>query len=101
MFQALWCHLKYAKYAARVLFLHETNLSLWCPISQSVEYLIADPGVVSLIPDRYHTFVEVNHEKFSAVILLLKLIQKGLLNASYMQKYVQRIMANRPGNKCG
>ena len=32
--------------------------------------LIADPGVLSLIPARSHTFVEIDHEIFSTVILL-------------------------------
>ena len=32
--------------------------------------LTADPGVVSWIPARYHTFVEIDHEIFSKVILL-------------------------------
>ena len=32
--------------------------------------LIADPGVASSIPARSHTFVEINHEIFSTVILL-------------------------------
>ena len=32
--------------------------------------LIADPGVASLIPARSHTFVEIDHEIFSTVILL-------------------------------
>ena len=32
--------------------------------------LTADPGVVSSIPDRSHTFVEIDHEKNFRVILL-------------------------------
>ena len=32
--------------------------------------LTADPGVASLIPARSHTFVEIDHEIFSTVILL-------------------------------
>ena len=32
--------------------------------------LTADPGVVSSIPARYHTFVEIDHEIISTVILL-------------------------------
>ena len=32
--------------------------------------LTADPGVASLIPDRSHTFVEIDHEIISTVILL-------------------------------
>ena len=33
--------------------------------------LTADPGVASSIPARYHTFVEIDHEIISTVILLL------------------------------
>ena len=32
--------------------------------------LTADPGVTSSIPARSHTFVEIDHEIFSTVILL-------------------------------
>ena len=32
--------------------------------------LTADPGVASSIPARYHTFVEIDHEVISTVILL-------------------------------
>ena len=32
--------------------------------------LTADPGVMSLIPAQYHTFVEIDHEIISTVILL-------------------------------
>ena len=50
------------------------------PVAQSVSSLIADLGVVSLIPARPHTFVEIDHEVVSSVILLLRLIQEGLLS---------------------
>ena len=33
-------------------------------------YLTADPGVASSIPSRSHTFVEIDHEIISTVILL-------------------------------
>ena len=33
-------------------------------------YLTADPGVTSSIPARSHTFVEIDHEIISKVILL-------------------------------
>ena len=41
--------------------------------------LTADPGVGSLIPARYHTFVEIDHEIISTVILLpsADLFKKG------------------------
>ena len=41
--------------------------------------LTADPGVASSIPVRYHTFVEIDHEIISTVILLpsTDLFKKG------------------------
>ena len=41
--------------------------------------LTADPGVASSIPAWYHTFVEIDHEIISTVILLpsADLIKKG------------------------
>ena len=41
--------------------------------------LTADPGVGSSIPARYHTFVEIDHEIISTVILLpsADLFKKG------------------------
>ena len=41
--------------------------------------LAADPGVASSIPARYHTFVEIDHEIISTVILLpsADLFKKG------------------------
>ena len=36
----------------------------------TVVFLTADPGVASSIPARSHTFVEIDHEIISTVILL-------------------------------
>ena len=55
------------------------------PVGQSVTCLAtdacltADPGVASSIPARYHTFVEIDHEIISTVILLpsADLFKKG------------------------
>ena len=41
--------------------------------------LTADPGVASSIPVRSHTFVEIDHEIISTVILF---IQEGLLSVT-------------------
>ena len=43
------------------------------------EHMTADPGMVSLIPARSHTFVEIDHEIISPVILLssTNLFKKG------------------------
>ena len=51
--------------------------TVWWPgrVAQSVTCLAtdvcltADPGVTSSIPARYHTFVEIDHEIISTVIL--------------------------------
>ena len=43
----------------------------------------ADPEVMSLIPTRSHTFVEIDHKIISAAVHLLPLIQEGL---SYVHK---------------
>ena len=47
-----------------------------------VASLIADQEVVRLIPARSHTFMEINNEIFSMVILHLPLIQEGLLSVT-------------------
>ena len=48
-------------------------------VAQSVACLATDPGVASSIPARYHTFVEIDHEIISTVILLpsADLFKKG------------------------
>ena len=57
--------------------------------------LTADPGVASSIPVRSHTFVEIDHEIISTVILLpsVDLFKKGFV--SYKQKYVHELLVNR------
>ena len=64
--------------ATSSLFLVKTIAKLETPgrVAQSVTCLVtdakltADPGVASSIPAWSHTFVEINHEIISAVILL-------------------------------
>ena len=63
------------------------TLSVACPT--------ADTGVASLILAQFHTFVEIDHEIISTVILLLLLIQEGLLSVSYKRKYVHKVLVNR------
>ena len=73
-------------------------------IAQSVARLIADPGVVSLIPARSHTFVEIDNEIFSMDILLLPLIQEGLVSViseSMCTKYWLNAKSSLPRKKCG
>ena len=57
--------------------------------------LTADPGVASSIPARYHTFVEIDHEIISTVILLLPLIYWRRVVVSYKRKYVHKLLVNR------
>ena len=52
--------------------------------------LTADPGVANSIPARYHTFVEIDHEIISTVILLLPLIYSRRVVVSYKRKYVHK-----------
>ena len=55
--------------------------------------LTADPGVASSIPARSHTFVEIDHEMISTVILLPS-AEEGLF-VSYKRKYVHKLLVNR------
>ena len=57
--------------------------------------LTADPGVASSIPVRPHTFVEIDHEMISTVILLLPLIYSRRVVVSYKRKYVHELLVNR------
>ena len=57
--------------------------------------LTADPGVASSIPARSHTFVEIDHEIISTVILLLPLIYSRRVVVSYKRKYVHKLLVNR------
>ena len=59
--------------------------------------LTADPGVASSIPARSHTFVEIDHEIISTVILLssLPLIYSRRVVVSYKRKYLHELLVNR------
>ena len=63
--------------------------SLTCLIADAC--LTADPGVSSSIPARSHTFVEIDHEITSSVILLPG---SRSIVVSYKRKYVQDVLAN-------
>ena len=56
--------------------------------------LHADPGVVSLIPPRSHTFVEIDHEIISTVILLPS---TGLLSVTRESMCTQNWLTACPG----
>ena len=57
--------------------------------------LTADPGVAGSIPARYHTFLEIDHEIISTVILLpsADLLKKVVV--SYKRKYVHKLLVIR------
>ena len=57
--------------------------------------LTADPGVASSIPVRSHTFVEIDHEMISTVILPLPLIHSRRVVVSYKRKYEHKLLVNR------
>ena len=52
----------------RQMLAHQYCQSVTCLATDAS--LTADPGVASLIPARSHTFVEIDHEIISTVILL-------------------------------
>ena len=62
--------------------------------------LTADPGVASSIPARSHTFLEIDHEIISTVILLPSSFSSLPLNhsrrvvVSYKRKYVHEVLMN-------
>ena len=65
---------------------------MWLAIDVS---LTADPGVASWIPARSHTFVEIDHEIISTIILLpsAESFKKGCCQ-SYKRKYVHEVLVN-------
>ena len=70
--------------------------------------LTADPGVASSIPARSHTFVEIDHEIISTVILLpsAESFKKGccqlqVTSESMCTKYWLTACSSLPRKKCG
>ena len=57
-------------------------------------WLTAHPGVVSSILARSHTFVEIDHEIISMVILLPSTESFKRVVVSYKRKYVQEVLVN-------
>ena len=55
--------------------------------------LTADPGVVSSIPVQSHTFVEIDHEMISTVILLPSADSRRVV-VSYKRNYVHKLLVN-------
>ena len=57
--------------------------------------LTADPGYVSLIRTRSHTFVEIDHEIFLQSFTSPPLNHSRRVVASYKRKYMHEVLANR------
>ena len=70
-------------------------------VAQSVTFLATDacltaiPGIESSILARSHTFMEIDHEIISTVILLLPLINSRRVVVSYKRKYVHELLVIR------
>ena len=56
--------------------------------------LTADTGIASSIPARSHTFLEIDHEIISTVILLPSSDSRRVV-VSYRRKYVHEVLVNR------
>ena len=65
--------------------------------------LTADPEVASSIPARYHTFVEIDHEIISMVILLpsADLFKKGCCQLQACTNYWLTACSSLPRKRCG
>ena len=59
-----------------------TQQNLLGPVAQSVASQTADTGVASSNTARSHTFVEIDREIISTVVLLIPLIREGLLSVT-------------------
>ena len=80
-------------------------------VAQSVTCLATDacltaiPGVASSIPARSHTFVEIDHEIISTVILLPSAdsFKKGFcqLQAKYVHELMVITCSSLPRKRCG
>ena len=55
--------------------------------------LTVDPGVACSIPARYHTFVEIDHEISSKVILLTSTDSRRVV-VSWKRKCVHEVLVN-------
>ena len=81
-----------------------SHSSLTGPCSAVGSNPLADSKVTSLIQAQSHTFVKIENEIISLVILLLLLIQEGLLSVaseSMCTKYWLTAWSSLPRKKCG
>ena len=61
---------------------------------QSVTCLTADPGLVSSTLARSHTFVEIDHEIISSMVIFLPSADSRRDVGIYKQKYVHKELVN-------
>ena len=69
------------------------RIAQWVTCLAADMCLTADPGVASLILDRSHTFMEIDHEIISMAILLPSADSRRVV-VSYKQKYVHEVLVN-------
>ena len=66
--------------------------------------LNGDPGVSSLIPVRFHTFMEIDREKKTSAILLL-CADSNRVVLNYKRNHVHKVLfshfVSSPRKKCG
>ena len=68
--RSLFCLFLSGRFTQVLLYMYTGLLSAVGNVSATDESLTADPGVASSIPAQSHTFVEIDHEIISTVILL-------------------------------
>ena len=68
---------------------NKTMIRIPGPLAQSVASPTADPSILSSIPARSHTFMEIDHVIISTVFLLLPLIREGLLSVTSESMYTK------------
>ena len=73
--------------------MHTGPVAQWVTCLAIDVSLTADPGVASSIPARSHTFVEIDYEIISTVILL-SLNHSRRIVVSYKRKYVHKVLVN-------
>ena len=64
-----------------------------CPVAQSIMCLTADPGVTSSILNGSHTFVEIDQEIISMVILFPYADSRRVV-VSYKRNYAHVVLVN-------
>ena len=69
-------------------------IAQWVTCLTTDKYLTADQGVLSSIPARSHTSVEIDHEIISTAIFLPSADTRRVV-VNYKRKYVHEVLVNR------